>query len=145
MVSIAGGKLTSHRLIALDALARLPQDVRPHRRPPSSAPLGRRCSSATLAYLRGRVEDDVAAHLSRLYGDEARRVAALGALDRIDPRGPDIWAQVDYAVAEESAVTVADVVRRRTTLEARGLASDQVREAIASRAPARAGALAAAR
>jgi glycerol-3-phosphate dehydrogenase len=96
---------------------------------------------ALLADLRRQLDDDVTTHLSRLYGDDARRVAASGALDRIDPRGPDIWAQIDYAFEEESALTVADVVARRTTLEVRGLASNPVREAIAARVPARTAAL----
>ncbi|HEX4929643.1 MAG TPA: glycerol-3-phosphate dehydrogenase/oxidase [Gaiellaceae bacterium] len=135
MVSVAGGKLTSHRLIAMDALAQLPPEVRPRRRSPTGTPLGRRCSAANLEYLRRRVDVDVAAHLGRLYGDDARGVAACGDLDRIDPRGPDVWAQVDYALERESAVTVDDVVRRRTTLEVRGLASGAVREAIEARLP----------
>ena len=135
MVSVAGGKLTSHRLIAMDALGQLPPDVRPRRRSPTATPLGRRCSTASLEDLRRRVDGDVAAHLSRLYGDDAPRVVAHGDLERVDPRGPDIWAQVDYAFEQESALTVDDVVRRRTTLAVRGLASGAVREAIQVRLP----------
>lgn len=142
MVSIAGGKLTAHRLIAMDALRRLPPEVRPRRRAPRGAPLGDPCTRATASLLRDRLDAGSAAHLIRLYGDEARRVVAYGehvvdALERIDPNGPDVWAQVDYARDEEWALTEADVVERRTTLAVRGLASapalDAVRERLARR------------
>ena len=43
-------------------------------------------------------------------------------LERIHPDGPDIVAQVRFAVTEEWATTVDDVVRRRTTVALRGLA-----------------------
>jgi glycerol-3-phosphate dehydrogenase len=108
MVSIAGGKLTTHRLIAMDALRHLPAEVRLHRRPPRSEPLGYRCSSATESLLRTRLDPDIATHLIQLYGEDVRRVVAYDdhvpdALDRIDPRGPDVWAQVDFARDEEWA------------------------------------------
>jgi glycerol-3-phosphate dehydrogenase len=49
---------------------------------------------------------DIADHLERLYGDEAGRVLDLaatfpGGLLRIHPAGPDVWAQVAYAVESE--------------------------------------------
>jgi len=135
MVSIAGGKLTTHRLIAMDALRHLPSEVRPRRRKPSAEALGRTCPSTAQSLLRASLDPDVAAHLIRLYGADAPRVAARGdrapgALERVDPRGPDIWAQVDFARDEEWAVTADDVVARRTTLAVRGLASPPVIEAV---------------
>jgi glycerol-3-phosphate dehydrogenase len=138
MVSIAGGKLTAHRLIALEALRHLAAEVRPRRRAPSDEPLGYRCSSTTESILSTRLDRDAATHLGRLYGEEARRVVAYAehvpdALDRIDGRGPDIWAQVELARDEESALTVADVVARRTTLAVRGLASAHVIDAVRER------------
>jgi glycerol-3-phosphate dehydrogenase len=48
-------------------------------------------------------------------------------MDRIHPRGPDVWAQVYHAVEREWAVNVEDIVRRRTTLAVRGLATEAVR------------------
>jgi glycerol-3-phosphate dehydrogenase len=138
MVTIAGGKLTTHRLIAMEALRHLPAEVRPRRRAPRDEPLGYPCSGATESILRTRLDSDTATHLIRLYGEEARRVAAYDdhvpdAFDRIDARGPDIWAQVDFARDEEWAVTVADVVARRTTLAIRGLASEPVVNAVPER------------
>jgi glycerol-3-phosphate dehydrogenase len=144
MVSIAGGKLTAHRLIALEALRHLPAEVRPRRRAPRDEPLGYPCSSTTESILSARLDPDVATHLGRLYGEEARRVVAYAehvpdALDRIDGRGPDIWAQVDFARGEESALTVADIVARRTTLAVRGLASAPVVDAVRQRLAGRDG------
>jgi glycerol-3-phosphate dehydrogenase len=43
-------------------------------------------------------------------------------LERIHPDGPDVVAQVRFAVTEEWATTVDDVLRRRTTVALRGLA-----------------------
>ena len=138
MVSIAGGKLTTHRLIAMDALSHLPVEIRPRRSTPRTELLGRACSTSTEAFLRARLDPDVARHLIDLYGEDARLVAAYGeraaaAFDRIDPHGPDIWAQVDFARDEESAVTADDVVARRTTLAVRGLASEAVVDAVRER------------
>jgi glycerol-3-phosphate dehydrogenase len=80
----------------------------------------------------------LAAHLIGLYGEEARRVVSYDehvadALEGIDPKGPDVWAQVDYARDEEWALNEADVVERRTTLAVRGLASAPVLHAIRER------------
>ncbi|HEX6679386.1 MAG TPA: glycerol-3-phosphate dehydrogenase/oxidase [Gaiellaceae bacterium] len=77
MVSVAGGKLTLHRLIAREALARLPTEVRPRRLDPTLLPAG----------------DDVA--------------------------GPG--EQIQRAIEQGWAVTVEDLVRRRTNLAVRGL------------------------
>jgi glycerol-3-phosphate dehydrogenase len=138
MVSVAGGKLTAHRLIAMDALRRLPSEVRPRRRDPREAPLGHSCTSAIASLLCDRLDHGLAAHLIGLYGEEARRVVSYDehvadALERIDPKGPDVWAQVDYARDEEWALNEADVVERRTTLAVRGLASAPVLHAIRER------------
>ena len=77
------------------------------------------------------LEPDVWRHLTRLYGDAAERVAAAGP-ERIHPEGPDVWGQVHHAVDHEWACTVGDVVRRRTTLAVRGLATPEVLERIAA-------------
>jgi glycerol-3-phosphate dehydrogenase len=130
MVSIAGGKLTNHRAIAIDALANLPPEVRPRRLRLSAAPLpGAR--QAGVATSLNRVGARTAAHLLGLYGGEAPRVLAYAdavpeALQPIHPEGPDIWAQAYFAVDEELAVRAEDIAARRTTLALRGLASAEV-------------------
>ncbi|QIN82737.1 FAD-dependent oxidoreductase [Rubrobacter tropicus] len=135
MVSVAGGKLTTHRRIAIDALRLLPSHVRPRNPRACDAPL----PGSLPANVRARPdpENPVLRHLSRVYGHEAAmvlsRAARLpGGLERISPQGPDVWAQVHHAVAEEWALTVEDVVRRRTTLALRGLDTPEVRAGISA-------------
>jgi glycerol-3-phosphate dehydrogenase len=129
MVSIAGGKLTTHRRIALEALHRLP-DPRLAGLGLVDIPLPQ--SSPTLQELADRDTDpDVVTHLTRIYGRDAftvmgQRRRHRDALERIHPGGPDVWAQVYHAVEKEWATTVEDVIRRRTTVAVRGLASPAV-------------------
>jgi glycerol-3-phosphate dehydrogenase len=130
-VSIAGGKLTNHRAIALDALANLPPEVRPSRLRLSADPLPGALHARAHATVKRRVDARTAAHLLGLYGGEAVRVLAFAetepnALEPIHRDGPDIWAQAHFAVDEEMAVKAEDIAARRTTLGLRGLASAQV-------------------
>jgi glycerol-3-phosphate dehydrogenase len=125
MVSVAGGKLTTHRRIAIRVLRRLPAFARATVSPdplPGAGPVPPRPAT---------VEPAAWDHLKRLYGDEAARVAAAGD-EPLHPDGPDLWGQVHHAFTHEWACTVEDVVRRRTTLAVRGLATSEVRDAIAA-------------
>ncbi|MGH7919316.1 MAG: FAD-dependent oxidoreductase [Candidatus Dormibacteraceae bacterium] len=126
MISVAGGKLTTHRQIASRVLER----VFPGRWRPTEVALpgsgGPRPSPAAPA----DVSPHTWQHLRDLYGDRACRVLEAGSAERIHPQGPDIWAQVAYGVNHEWALTVDDVVRRRTTLAIRGLATPSVRQEI---------------
>ena len=130
MVSIAGGKLTTHRRIALEALHRLP-DPRLESLRLVDLPLPQ--ASTTLFEEADRdTEPDVVTHLTRIYGRDSltvmrQRRLHRDALQRIHPGGPDVWAQVYHAVEREWAVTVEDILRRRTTVAVRGLASPAVR------------------
>jgi glycerol-3-phosphate dehydrogenase len=129
LISVAGGKLTTHRLIAWDALRRVAipgfdRFIPDARRLPGTG-------WSVHVECRGALAPDVADHLERLYGDEAGRVLELAAsipdgMERIHPDGPDIWAQVAYGHRAEWAETVDDIARRRTTLEVRGLLTDQI-------------------
>jgi glycerol-3-phosphate dehydrogenase len=132
MVSIAGGKLTTHRRIALEVLNRVPD--------PRLAKLGRvddalPDASDRPGFFATNLDPGLASHLFQIYGSEAAAVLAQlrfhpDALERIHPDGPDIWAQAYHAVDEEWAATVDDVVRRRTTLAVRGLATPALRSKI---------------
>ncbi len=124
MVSVAGGKLTTHREIALKVL----QHLEPFRHAGlTSNPLP---GAGPLPLRPAEVAPDVWKHLTHLYGDEAPLVVHSGRLERIHPHGTDIWGQVIHAIDQEWAMTVDDVVRRRTTLEIRGQATPEVRQAI---------------
>ena len=136
VVSVAGGKLTTHRQIALDALRHLPPEVRPRRLALGDEPLPG-------AYLRAprdlasHLDAPTADHLLRLYGGEAEYLLGYSrlhrnALERITPEAPDLWAQVYHAISDEWATTVDDIVHRRTTLGLRGLATPLVRARISS-------------
>ena len=77
------------------------------------------------------LEPAVAAHLAHFYGSRADRVVALAAdrpalLERLHPDAPDLAAQAVFAAQEEWATSAADVIHRRTTLGARGLAGEEV-------------------
>jgi len=126
MVSVAGGKLTTHREIALKVLRHLPSFSRARL---TSNPLP---GAGTPPARPADVEPEVWKHLTHLYGDEAVLILQTGRLDRVHPEGTDVWGQVIHAVEQEWAMTVDDIVRRRTTLEVRGQATPEVREAVGS-------------
>jgi glycerol-3-phosphate dehydrogenase len=130
MVSIAGGKLTTHRRIALETLRRVP-DPRVSDMRLEDLPL----RPGGVALQERNIDPEVANHVTAIYGRDALDVLGrhwqhADALQRVHPDGPDVWAQVHYAVEEEWAMTVDDVVRRRTTLAVRGLDSAAVRDRI---------------
>ena len=115
MVSVAGGKLTTYRRIALDALDHL--GVRGLSRRPRPLP-----GATGLEHIDWPVELEpaVRAHLLHLYGSLAPEVLAPAAddpslLEPLVPGRPDLRAQEPYARTHEWAVTEEDVLRRRTT------------------------------
>lgn len=136
MVSVAGGKLTTHRRIALDALRHLPDRVRPRRLSLSDAPL----PGAYPVRSRGpdsRLDGSTVDHLQRLYGSETGRLLGYfkvngNALEEIAPGAPDIWAQVYHAIREEWALTAEDVIYRRTTLGLRGFDTPEIHQMISA-------------
>jgi glycerol-3-phosphate dehydrogenase len=115
MVSVAGGKLTTYRRIALEALdhagvRRVPRRPRPL---PGAAGLDR---------IAWPVELDSAtrAHLLHLYGSLVTEVLApavedASLLEPLVAGRPDLRAQAVYARAREWARSDEDVLRRRTT------------------------------
>jgi glycerol-3-phosphate dehydrogenase len=126
MVSVAGGKLTTHRAIAHEVLRLLPPEVRPRSFAAPTEPL----VPATNGAAHLELPPPVRAHLVRLYGPELGTVLASArdpsALEPIHESGPDLWVQVDHAVAREWALTAEDVTRRRTSLAMRGLETPEL-------------------
>ena len=130
MLSVAGGKLTTYRRIALGVLERLSGELGLGTLDTSPWPLPG-ATGLDGVRLPSHLDPEVRAHLLHLYGSLAEEVVALAVhdpslLDRLDPGGPDIAAQAVYASAREWARGTDDVVRRRTTLFYRGLVDDDV-------------------
>jgi glycerol-3-phosphate dehydrogenase len=134
MLSVAGGKLTTYRRIALGALDRLRGDLGLHRVDHRPFALPGAVGAAGLR-LPVELEPRVRAHLLHLYGSLATEVLAPAAedpslLERLHPDGPDIAAQALYAASREWAREPEDVLRRRTTLFYRGLAGPEVTDRV---------------
>ncbi len=132
LVTIAGGKLTTYRVMARDVTDRVAQRLRAHDgrplppRPPTEElplPGGETADLEVLvkaACERG-VPDATARHLVTLHGSESAAVLNLVDRDRtlgaaILPNRPEIWAEVVHAVEREMAVRLADVMIRRLHL-----------------------------
>jgi glycerol-3-phosphate dehydrogenase len=132
MVTIAGGKLTTYRVMArevVDLVARrlraldgrrLPSRPRTDRQP---LPGGEAADLEVLvAAARARdVPEAAARHLVKNYGTESAAVLNLAArtpaLARpIMPGRPEIWAEVPHAVEREMALRLSDVLVRRLRL-----------------------------
>jgi len=115
MVSVAGGKLTTYRRIALDALDHLGvRGLSPHPRAlPGATGLDR-------ISWPGELDPAARRHLLHLYGSLAVDVLAPAAddpslLEPLVAGRPDVRAQELYARAHEWALTDEDMIRRRTT------------------------------
>lgn len=130
MLTVAGGKLTTYRRIALDVLQALRPELGLHRIDRQPCPLPGAADlhdvGQRIARAHPGLETQTRLHLAHLYGTLAEEVLAAaaqdpGLLERLHPDAPDIAAQVVYARACEWACTEDDILRRRTTLALRGL------------------------
>ncbi|SFD15891.1 glycerol-3-phosphate dehydrogenase/oxidase [Spirosoma endophyticum] len=127
LLSLLGGKWTTYRLMAQDAIDRVAELLKSSVR-----------STTETHYLVGgenyRFEDwqtlqkkydlpaDVCQHLMRTYGNRAEHVAELAQqnptlAEKLTDSQPFIQAEVVYQVREEMAVTLRDVLARRWRLE----------------------------
>ena len=136
MVSVAGGKLTTYRLMAAETVdaavklltpgrvaelkacstARLPlpgAERLPKQRPVETA--------VSLLMAAEQLDEAVARHLVWQYGSDAQDVVALARQtpDGLMPVLPDLplmWGELYWIVQEEMAMTVVDLAVRRTQL-----------------------------
>jgi len=153
LVTIAGGKLTTYRLMARDVVDRVASrlhalDGRPRApRPPTdrlALPGGETTDVEGLvkgAMERG-VRESVARYLVGTYGSEAAAVLNLVDRDRalgqpIVTGRPELWAQVVHAMEREMALRLSDVLIRRlhpfhTTSDQAVPASDAVADRMAT-------------
>ncbi|MFE7511068.1 glycerol-3-phosphate dehydrogenase/oxidase [Streptomyces sp. NPDC057540] len=140
IVTVVGGKLTTYRRMAQDAVdaavAARGLDAGPCRT--ASLPLVGAARPQTLAGL------DVAPRLVQRYGSEAPAVQALGLADPslaepVVPGHTVTGAELVWAVRHEGALDTSDLLDRRTRIglvpEDRALAEEAARDALARTAP----------
>jgi glycerol-3-phosphate dehydrogenase len=132
MLSVAGGKLTTYRRIALDVLGLLRADLGLHRLDRRPRPLPG-AEGLERVSLPGDLPAATRSHLLNLYGSLTPEVLEPAAddpslLEPLRPDGLDIKAQVLYARKREWAVSADDVLRRRTTVWVRGESPDARRK-----------------
>jgi glycerol-3-phosphate dehydrogenase len=135
MLSVAGGKLTTYRRIALAALDALRADLGLHRIDRSPRPLPGAAGLDRVA-LPLELPAATRSHLLHLYGSHAPDVLEPAAddpslLEPLAPGAPELAAQALHAAAHEWARTPEDVLRRRTTLTLRGLDTPELRARVA--------------
>ena len=131
MLSIAGGKFTTFRRIALDALERLRGDLGLHalERAPVPLPDAADPDAVIDRLLRDHpsLPTHAARHLARFHGSDALELLAPAhddpaLLEPLAPGAPEVGAQVLWAREHEWALTADDVLARRTTLASLGRA-----------------------
>jgi glycerol-3-phosphate dehydrogenase len=145
LLTITGGKLTTWRRMAKMTVDRLVEresreaECRTH-----EIPLGLPAQDGDLPGVDG-VDEESREHLAGRYGHAARGVLDLAAerpelARRIVPDLPDLLAEAPFAAAHEQAMSLADVLMRRTRL---GILASRALTADGAEAPrAVAGALA---
>lgn len=127
LLSLLGGKWTTYRLMAQDAIDRVGELLNkpaPCRTETHYLVGGENYRFDDWQTLQGRynLPPDVCQHLMQTYGTRAERVAQLARQqpdlsDRLTGSLPYIQAEVVYQVREEMAVTLRDVLARRWRLE----------------------------
>lgn len=128
VVTVAGGKLTGYRLMALDVvehLAALAGGIDPGRPGDETEPGGPRLPGGEIDgelddHVRHLVETtglapDVVGRLARLYGSDVPEVLARGA-EEVVPASGVMSGEVDWAVTVEGAADLTDLVYRRLRL-----------------------------
>jgi len=147
LLSVAGGKLTTSRYLGEQTIKKIlkkreMRGVSITKRDSSKTPLyGSICfgdsaseyeSRALADYAIPELSPDTHSHLIRLYGTEHREILHLiktkpELASRIEEKSifPDILAQIHYAVNNESARTLEDVLNRRLAIGTAGYPGDR--------------------
>jgi glycerol-3-phosphate dehydrogenase len=126
LLTVTGGKWTTYRKMALDAVDQAIKIGGLNPKGPSATKttrlVGAEGYSSKLAQQlvdQFHLENDVADHLAHSYGGNALAIARLiqeGYSQRLAPHHPYLEAEVVYAVQDELANSVVDVLARRTRL-----------------------------
>lgn len=148
LISVVGGKLTTYRLMAAQTVDRVVRRLHqldgrplPPRAPTHREPLpgGR---SRDLEVIQRQLEREglpasTAGHLVRSFGDEAPAVARLALSDRVLRQPvvaghPALRAELVHAIQREMALTLTDLLMRRTHVfyEVRGQAVAEAAELV---------------
>jgi glycerol-3-phosphate dehydrogenase len=137
LVSVLGGKITAYRAVAKDVVNMVCRKLKVEAEcttaevPLPGAPAVSQEKMAHAAR-ESSLPLNTVRHLAALYGSRFSQVLDLVQHDkrggqRLCPHTPDILAQVEHSVKEESALTVADFLLRRTNA---GLMSCQGLDAV---------------
>jgi glycerol-3-phosphate dehydrogenase len=139
LVIIAGGKLTTYRRMAREAVGKtlellrelgdepaVRRETTKHRPLPGAVGIETTDLEGVAAIGRGlmtkyQLDVDTATHLCGVYGMRAPELGAAIARDRtlgerLDPELPYVWAEIDFAARRDLARTVEDVLARRVPL-----------------------------
>jgi glycerol-3-phosphate dehydrogenase len=139
LVIIAGGKLTTYRRMAREAVGKTldllremgdepvnQKETTKHRPLPGAVGLDSANLEGVAAIGRRLMADykldvDTATHLCGVYGARAPELGAAIAADRtlgqrLDPELPYVWAEISFAARHDLARTVEDVLARRVPL-----------------------------
>ncbi len=124
LITIAGGKWTTYRKMALDTVGEALK-VGGLKAGPSRTETLKLVGAAgytpdgAVRLTQGfGLDDDVAEYLNRSYGDQADKVAELTKTypERLVPGHPHVGAEVVYSATHEGACTATDFLARRTRL-----------------------------
>lgn len=118
LISVAGGKLTTHRAMAEDVVNAVAVRLGSvERSRTSERPLGP-ASGPLEDYIALGLDEDAALRLRGRFAVETvrRHIAAPLARNRIAANHPAVWVEVEIAVREEMAMALTDVLVRRTGL-----------------------------
>jgi glycerol-3-phosphate dehydrogenase len=108
LLTVTGGKLTTFRRMAARVVDRIA---------PSTHCTTDRLDLFSSTVPPASLPADVAEHLHAAFGSDAAAIAAnSNACERLDERAPHTIAEIDFVIRNEMAMTVADVLMRRTRL-----------------------------
>ena len=124
LITIAGGKWTTYRKMALDTVDEALAVGKLQAGPSNTEDLklvgakGFDPDGATFLKQQFSLADDIAQYLNRAYGDRAVKLAELAKLhpERLVPGHPQLEAEVIYSATYEGACTATDFLARRTRL-----------------------------